>query len=140
MRCKTWHITQRAGSSHRKVGGYKIVTTDELKKWQDEGKLLTVISSLPLSEDRKSGIIPGAVNASMPKSEQELTPEDKEILLRAAGDDKNKVLVVYCGFVACRRSHIGAKILTDNGYKNVYRYPAGITGWEESGYSLQKLF
>jgi thiosulfate/3-mercaptopyruvate sulfurtransferase len=127
-------------SSDVKEGGYKIVTTDELKKWLDEGKKMTVLSSLPWSEDRVLGIIPGALSAPLPKNEKELAPEDKEFLLRAAGNDKDKVLVVYCGFVACRRSHIGAKLLIDNGYKNVYRYPAGITGWQESGYPLKKLF
>jgi rhodanese-related sulfurtransferase len=127
-------------SADLKEGGYKIVTTDELKKWLDEGKKMTVLSSLPWSEDRVLGVIPGALSAPLPKNEKELTPEDKESLLRAAGDDKDKVLVVYCGFVACRRSHIGAKLLTDNGYRNVYRYPAGITGWTESGYPLKKMF
>ena len=127
-------------SSDVKEGGYKIVTTDELKKWLDEGNKMTVLSSLPWSEDRVLGVIPGALSAPLPKTEKELTPEDKESLLRAAGDDKDKVLVVYCGFVACRRSHIGAKLLTDNGYRNVYRYPAGITGWIESGFPVKKMF
>lgn len=121
-----------------KLGGYKIVTTEELKKWLDEGEKMTVISSLTHADDRVLGTIPGAVSASMPKSEQELTPEDKEHLLHAAGSNKENLLVVYCGFVACRKSHIGAKLLVDYGYKNVYRYPAGIVGWAESGNSVKK--
>jgi rhodanese-related sulfurtransferase len=125
-------------SADVKEGGYKIVTTDELKKWLDDGKPITIISSLPAAEDRSFGILPGAVNAAMPKSEKDIVPEDKEFLLRAAGSDKDRVLVVYCGFVSCRRSHIGAKMLVDSGYRNVYRYPAGITGWVEAGYSLGK--
>jgi rhodanese-related sulfurtransferase len=47
-------------------------------------------------------------------------------------------LVVYCGFVACRKSHIGAKLLVDYGYKNVYRYPAGVIAWAEAGNSVKK--
>ena len=125
-------------SADLKAGGYKVVVTDELKKWLDEGRKLTLISSLSWAEDRKSGVIPGALSATMPKSENDITPEDREHLLRAAGDDKEHTLVVYCGYVACRRSHVGAKLLVDYGYKNVYRYPAGITGWEESGYPLTK--
>ena len=119
-------------------GGYKIVGTDELKKWIDEGKKLAIISTLPLDEDKMFGLLPSAVNGAMPKSEKELTPSDKDKLLKAAGTDKEQLVVIYCGFVACRRSHIGAKILVDNGFKNVYRYPAGITGWAESGYPLTK--
>lgn len=125
-------------SADIKEGGYKIVTTDELKKWLDDGKEMTILSSLPAAEDRMYGILPGAVNAVMPKSEKEITPEDKETLRRVAGNNKERALVVYCGFVACRRSHIGAKLLVEDGYKNVYRYPAGITGWGEAGYPLIK--
>jgi rhodanese-related sulfurtransferase len=119
-------------------GGYKVVATDELKKWLDEGKKLTIISSLPAAEDKEFGILPSAVNGAMPKSEKDLAQADKDNLLKVAGADKEKPVVVYCGFVACRRSHIGAKILVENGFKNVYRYPAGITGWSESGYPLSK--
>jgi rhodanese-related sulfurtransferase len=125
-------------SSDMKDGGYKIVGTDELKKWLDEGKKLTIISTLPVAEDKEFGILPNAVNGAMPKSEKELTPADKDGLLKVAGIDKERQIVVYCGFVACRRSHIGAKILVDNGFSNVYRYPAGVTGWGESGYPLTK--
>ena len=115
---------------------YKIVTTAELKKWLDENRKITVISTLPLAQDMALGIIPGALNASMPLTAMELTPEDREHLLQAAGSDKERTLVVYCGFVSCRRSHFGAKMLVDEGYKNVYRYPAGITGWREAGYPV----
>jgi rhodanese-related sulfurtransferase len=125
-------------SSDIKDSGYRIISTDELKKWIDESKKLTIISTLPAEEDKEFGLIPSAVNGAMPKSEKELTQADKDNLLKAAGVDKEKTVVVYCGFVACRRSHIGAKILVENGFKNVYRYPAGITGWSESGYPLSK--
>jgi thiosulfate/3-mercaptopyruvate sulfurtransferase len=121
-----------------KDGGYKIVTTEELKKWLDEGKKVTIISSLPASDDKEFGTIPAAVNGEIPKTEKELTPADKANLLKVAGPDKEKTIVVYCGFVACRRSHIGAKILVENGFLNVYRYPAGITGWQEMGYPVSK--
>jgi thiosulfate/3-mercaptopyruvate sulfurtransferase len=125
-------------SADMKDGGYKIVTTDELKKWLDEGKKMTIISALSHAEDRVSGIIPGALSAPMPESEQEITPEDNEHLRSAAGNNKEAVLVVYCGFVASRKSHIGAKLLVNYGYKKVYRYTAGAIGWGESGYSLKK--
>lgn len=125
-------------SSDIKDGGYKVVSTDELKKWLDEGKKLTIISTLPATEDKEFGTLPSAVNGAMPKTEKDLTQADKDNLLTVAGTDKEKQVVVYCGFVACRRSHIGAKILVDNGFKNVYRYPAGVTGWSESNYPLTK--
>lgn len=119
-------------------GGYRVVGTDELKKWLDEGKKLTIVSTLPLAEDKEFGTLPSAVNGAMPKAEKDLSQIDRDNLLKAAGTDKEASVVVYCGFVACRRSHIGAKILVENGFRNVYRYPAGITGWKESGYPLAR--
>jgi rhodanese-related sulfurtransferase len=121
-----------------KDGGYKVVGTEELKKWLDEGRKLTMISALPAAEDKQFGLLPAAVNGVMPKSEKELTSADKDNLLKVAGSNKDQPVVIYCGFVACRRSHIGARILVENGFKNVYRYPAGITGWSESGFPLTK--
>ena len=125
-------------ASDVKEGGYRVVSTDELKKWIDEGKKITIVSTLPAGEDATFGILPGARNAEMPKTEKDLAAANNEHLLKVAGADKELPLVVYCGFVACRRSHIGAKLLVENGYKNVYRYPAGIAGWGEAGYSLVK--
>lgn len=121
-----------------KDGGYKIVSSEDLKKMIDGGKALTIISTLPAEEDKDLGTIPAAINGAMPKTEKELTPADKDALLKAAGTDKNKTVVLYCGFVACRRSHIGSKILVDNGFKNVYRYTGGIVGWLEMGYPVTK--
>jgi rhodanese-related sulfurtransferase len=121
-----------------KAGGYKLVTTSELKKSLDAGKKITIISTLPVEEDKQLGILPGALSAPLPKTEKELTSADKVNLLKVAGSDKEKEIVVYCGFVACRRSSIGAKILAEEGYKNVSKYPGGITAWIEAGYPIVK--
>lgn len=123
-------------ASDVKDGGYKVVNTAELKKWIDEGKKFILISTLPPAEDKSFGTISSPINAEIPKTEKELTQANKDSLLKAAGSDKDQTIVLYCGFVACRRSHIGAQILTENGFKNVYRYPAGIIGWKEAGYPV----
>jgi rhodanese-related sulfurtransferase len=121
-----------------RTGGYRVVDTAELKGWIDSGKKMVVISTLPAIEDTQFGTLPAAVNGAMPKTEKELTAADRETLLKTAGPDKDTILVVYCGFLACRRSHIGAMVLVENGYKNVYRYPGGIAAWQEKGYPLTK--
>lgn len=117
---------------------YALIKTDELKRWYDEGKKFTIISTLPLEEDQQYGTLPGALNAGLPMTEAELTATHRENLLKTAGTDNEKAIVVYCGFVACRRSTIGAKILVDAGFKNVYKYPGGIVAWEEKGYPVTK--
>lgn len=120
-----------------KAGGFKLITTADLKKMLDEGKKITIISTLPVEEDKNFGTLPGSLSAPLPKTEKELTKADKDNLLKVVGPDKGKEIVVYCGFVACRRSTIGAKILADEGYKNVYKYPGGITAWIEAGYPVE---
>ena len=124
--------------SDAKASGFKLVTSSELKKMLDEGKKMTIISTLPVEEDKTFGVLPGALSAPLPKTEKELTQADKDNLVKVAGLDKEKEIVVYCGFVACRRSTIGAKILVDEGYKNVYKYPGGIVAWIEAGYPIVK--
>ena len=56
--------------------------------------------------------------------------EDYEALL---GADKDKLVVVYCGFTACGRSHNAALWARRKGYKNVKRYPGGIYAWKGMG-------
>lgn len=116
-----------------KEGGYRVVTTDQLKKWLDDGKRVTLISTLPPEDEKGFGRLPAALSGPMPKSEKELTPAQRDALVKVAGDDKEQAVVLYCGFVACRRSHVGAKVLVEEGFKNVYRYPGGIAGWLEAG-------
>ncbi len=62
--------------------------------------------------------------------------EDYEKLL---GEDKEKTIVVYCGFVKCTRSHNGAVWARKLGYKNVYRYPGGIFAWKGADLPTEKI-
>lgn len=119
-----------------KDGGYQTISAEGLGNLLAEKKDVVVIDTMPAA-DYAASHIRGAVNAPMPKSEKELTPAEKEALVKVAGGDKNKAVVTYCGFVACRRSHIAAKILVDEGYKNVSRLPSGIVGWKEGGFPLE---
>ena len=114
-----------------KAGGYQLVSAEELKKWMDDKKDMIIIDAHPKA-DYDNAHIKGSINSPFPKTEKELTPADKENLLKIAGDDKDKTIVIYCGFVACRRSHFGAQILIEDGFKNVYRYPGGIVAWKEN--------
>jgi thiosulfate/3-mercaptopyruvate sulfurtransferase len=114
-----------------KDGGYQLVNTDDLSKWMTAEKEMIIIDTMPEANYAKSHI-KGALSSPFPKTEKELTPADKENIVKVAGDNKDKTLVVYCGFTACRRSHLGAKALIENGYKDVYRYPGGIVGWKEN--------
>jgi len=119
-----------------KDGGYKLIGSEELNKWITDKKDIIVIDTMPKESFDKIRI-QGAVNSVMPKTDKELTPADKENIVKIAGKDKKKTVVVYCGFTACGRSHLGAQALVKKGFKNVYRYPGGIVAWNESGYPVE---
>jgi rhodanese-related sulfurtransferase len=59
------------------------------------------------------------------------TQEDYRKVL---GADKNKKIVIYCGFTKCGRSHNAASWAKKLGYTNLYRMPGGITAWKDAGY------
>jgi thiosulfate/3-mercaptopyruvate sulfurtransferase len=120
-----------------KEGGYQLVGTDDLSKWMAANRGMVIIDTMP-AEDFAKIHIKGALNSPFPKTEKELTPNDKETVLKVAGADKDKTIVVYCGFTSCRRSHLGAKALIENGYRNVYRYPGGIIGWKENNLPMEQ--
>jgi len=56
--------------------------------------------------------------------------------LKLLGDDKGRLLVFYCGFTKCGRSHNGAWWAKQLGYTNVYRYPGGIKAWGQADYPV----
>jgi len=119
-----------------KDGGYKLVNSEELNKWISAGKPMLLIDTMPAEAFAKERI-KGAVNSPVAKTEKEFTPAEKQNILKIAGTDKNKTIVVYCGYTSCRRSHLGAKTLVENGFSSVYRYPGGIVGWKEYGYPAE---
>jgi rhodanese-related sulfurtransferase len=126
-------------------GGYKIVTTEELKKWMDDGKKMVIVDTMPYEASYKKNHVPGAVQMLFPIPDMNTwdtaetdgkTEADYEKLL---GPDKDIAIVVYCGFVKCTRSHNGAAWAVKMGYKNVYRYTGGIKGWQEADYPVDKV-
>jgi rhodanese-related sulfurtransferase len=44
--------------------------------------------------------------------------------------DKNAKIVVFCNSGSCWKSYKSAKVLADNGYKNVFWYRDGVPDWK----------
>ena len=121
-------------------GSYRIVTTQELKGWLDQKKSVLIVDTMPYEASFKKQHIPGAVNLELPIPEMtKLDDKTKSALKTLLGPDKNRVIVFYCGFVECTRSHNGAMWATRLGYKNAYRHPGGIRAWNEAGYPVEKV-
>lgn len=125
-------------------GGYATVTTAELKKWIDQSKEMVLIDTMPYEGSYKKGHIPGAKQFLFPipvmkawdtKETDGKTQKEFEALL---GPDKDKLVVIYCGFVKCTRSHNGAAWAKKLGYNKVYRHPGGIFAWKGAKYPVVK--
>jgi len=119
-------------------GGYGLITTAELKELLDseEGKNVVIIDTMPYEDSYKKEHVPGAKQFLFPippmtewdaKETGGKTQDDYAALL---GPDKNKTIVVYCGFVKCTRSHNGAMWAKKLGYSKVLRQPGGIFAWK----------
>jgi rhodanese-related sulfurtransferase len=121
-------------------GGYGIVTTQELKGWIDQRQNMLIIDTMPYADSYAKQHIPGAVNMVFPIPEMKtLDNKTKADLENLLGPDKNRLIIFYCGFTKCTRSHNGAMWAVKLGYKNVYRHPGGIKAWSEADYPVEKV-
>jgi len=128
-----------------KLGGYEIMSTEELKKLIDSGKDVLIVDTMPYEDSYKKEHIPGAKQFLFPipimekwdtKETGGKTPQDLSAFL---GGDREKMIVFYCGFVKCTRSHNGAAWAKNLGYTKVYRNPGGIFAWKGAGYKTEKV-
>ena len=142
MTAKELNTEKIAANFHKEAvrGGYLVVTTPELKAWIDKKKDMLIVDTMPYEASYKKNHVPGAKQFEFPIPEmKEMTDAQKAAFVKVLGDNKDKVLVFYCGFVKCTRSHNGAMWAKKLGYKNVYRYPGGIKAWKEAGYPVAKV-
>ncbi|KUE80085.1 rhodanese-like domain-containing protein [Aeromonas schubertii] len=125
-------------------GHYRLMTVAELKGRMDKGEEMVILDTMPLEASYKKGHIPGAKNFVFVK-EAKGSPVWSDIvegegseaqLLALLGEDKERPLVIYCGFVQCGRSHNAAAWAVQQGYRQVYRVPGGIFAWKGAGYPL----
>ena len=121
-------------------GGYKIVSTEELKQWIDRKKDMLIVDTMPYEASYKKEHIPGAVQIEFHIPEMaKIDDAMKANLEKLLGSNKDRVIVFYCGFVKCTRSHNAAMWAVKLGYKNVYRQPGGIKAWREAEYPVEKV-
>ena len=119
-------------------GGYKLISLQELKAKLDAKEDVLVVDTMPYEASYKKQHIPTAVQFEFPIPEMKTMDDGMERQYRALlGPDKGKMIVVYCGFVKCGRSHNGAMWAVKLGYTNVYRCLGGIRGWKEAGYPVR---
>lgn len=125
-------------------GGYEVVDTDELKAWIDQGKDMLIVDTMPYEASYKKEHVPGAEQFLFPIPEMETWGADelggsKAEFQKKLGPDKDRLIVIYCGFVKCTRSHNGAMWARKLGYTNVHRYPGGVFAWKGADYPLESV-
>ena len=123
--------------AEKELGGYKFISLEDLKAKSDGQEDFIVVDTMPYEASYKKEHIPTAVQFEFPIAEMKTTDYEMEKQYRGLlGPDKDKMIVVYCGFVKCGRSHNGAMWAVKLGYTNVYRCLGGIYGWKEAGYPV----
>jgi len=101
---------------------------------------MLIVDTMPYEDSYKKNHIPEALQLEFPIPElKSLDAKKKAEFLKLLGPDKNRMIVFYCGFTKCTRSHNGAMWAVKLGYKNVYRHPGGIKGWAEAEYPVGKV-
>jgi rhodanese-related sulfurtransferase/uncharacterized membrane protein YphA (DoxX/SURF4 family) len=134
------------GLTHQtRSGGYKLVGTEELRGWIDAKKDMLIVDTMPYEDSYKKEHVPGAKQFLFPIPDmnvwdaKETAGKSEQDFVQLLGPDKNKLIVIYCGFVKCTRSHNGAAWAVKNGYTNVYRYPGGIFAWKGAKYPTAEV-
>jgi thiosulfate/3-mercaptopyruvate sulfurtransferase len=119
-------------------GGYKAVNADDLKKWTGGKKDILIVDTMPFEASYKKQHIAGAVQIEFPIPEMKVMDDAKKAeLITILGPNKDRLIVFYCGFTECTRSHNAAMWALKLGYTNVYRFPGGIEGWSQAGYPVE---
>jgi len=110
----------------------------------DEKKDMLIVDTMPYEASYKKNHIPNAVQFLFPIPEMKVWDKSKtggkskKDYEQFLGQDKDRLVVIYCGFVKCTRSHNGAMWAKKLGYKNVVRFPGGIFAWKGAGYPVEK--
>jgi rhodanese-related sulfurtransferase len=98
---------------------------------QQAKEIITNISPLIIDVRTPQEFAQGYIEGAMLLPVQNIQREYGKI-----ADYKDKPVLIYCA--TGNRSTVAAKILIDNGFKNIYNMLYGIAEWEKNGYPVVK--
>lgn len=107
--------------------GVAEIKTAELKKMIDAKTDMVLIDARPEKRFAQAHL-PGAINLT--------TPKMKKTKAAMLPQDKNKLLIFYCGGVTCGLSTANAAMAMKLGYSNVRVYLEGEPAWNKGGNPL----
>ena len=108
------------------AGEYPDISITELKT-AIAAKKVTVVDANGTDTWQK-GHIPTAIDFAA----------NKEKLAKVLPQDKNALVVAYCGGPSCMAYQAAAKAAKELGYKNIKHLSAGISGWTSAGEKTEK--
>lgn len=106
------------------AGNYEDISVADLEKAIEDGTV--TVLDVNGKASFKKGHIPGAVNFAAVEDLSKVLPEDK-----------NALIVAYCGGPRCGAYKSGASAATKLGYKNVKHLSAGKSGWKKAGKTFE---
>ena len=104
---------------------YPDITQDQLK--QAIAAKSAVLLDANGSDSYKEGHIPGAIDFAA----------NKDHLATLLPADKNTLVVAYCGGEKCTAYKAAAAAAVKLGYTNVKHFAPGMSGWRESGQTVE---
>jgi rhodanese-related sulfurtransferase len=128
-----------------RAGDYGLTSTTELKEVLDAGGDLLVVDTTGYDASYANEHVPGAVNFTFPV--QSMDEWDRKVMKgktaeqfqEVLGEDKDRLIIFYCGFLKCTSSHNAAAWARKLGYTNVNRYPGGIDAWKGAGFATEAV-
>ena len=102
------------------------ISVEDLEKAIKDGSVTLI--DVNGSKSYAEGHIPSAIDFEA----------SKDSLKDSLPEDKNALVVAYCGGPLCPSYKDGMKAAEELGYTNVKHFSGGISGWKKAGKELEK--
>ncbi len=108
------------------AGEYPDISISELEAAIKKGDV--IVLDVNGTKTYEKGHIPGAIDFRA----------NKDQITSLLGDNKDKLVVAYCGGPTCSAYKAGATAAEEAGFKNIKHLSAGLSGWLQAGKKTEK--
>lgn len=108
------------------AGEYPDISISELEEAIKKGEV--IVLDVNGTSTYEKGHIPGAIDFRA----------NKEKITDLLGENKDKLVVAYCGGPTCSAYKAGASAAEAAGFKNIKHLSAGLSGWLQAGKETEK--
>ena len=108
------------------AGEYPDISISELEEAIKKGDV--IVLDVNGTSTYEKGHIPGAIDFRA----------NKDKIASLLGDNKEKLVVAYCGGPTCSAYKAGAKAAEEAGFTKIKHLSAGLSGWLQAGKATEK--